>query len=104
MRRKIKRDVMPSELTVAIGLVWGHLGVCQFEEAYRLAQGCLRIWPEETRLIVMLAYAAVELLVPLDEKTLAVLNTAGCKDWEDLVLRRAEYHGDPLDSDEQTTD
>jgi hypothetical protein len=86
---------MPSELTIAIGLVWGHLNACQFEEAYQLARGCLRVWPEEKRLVIMAAYAAVELLEPLDEKTLTVLQAAECKEWAGLVLRRAEYHGDP---------
>jgi hypothetical protein len=95
MRQRVKREGMSSELTTAIGLVWGHLSACQFEEAYQLARGCLRVWPEESRLIVMAAYAAVELLEPLDDKTLAVLNKSGCKAWADLVLRRAEYHGDP---------
>jgi hypothetical protein len=95
MRQKTKREVMSSELTVAIGLVWGHLNACQFEEAYQLARGCLRIWPNESRLIMMAAYAAVELLEPLDDKMQAVLKKGGCKEWADLVSRRAEYHGDP---------
>lgn len=103
MRKRVKREVISSELTVAIGLVWGHLNAGQFEEAYQLARGCLRVWPEETRLILMAAYAAVELLEPLDEKTLAALNTAGCKEWADLVLRRAEYHGDPAAAPVQNT-
>ncbi|MEN3293125.1 MAG: hypothetical protein V7642_2378 [Burkholderiales bacterium] len=94
MRKRVTRDVMSSELTTAIGLVWGHLNACQFEEAYQLARGCLRVWPEEKRLIVMSAYAAVELLEPLDEKTIAVLQTEN-KEWAELVLRRAEYHGNP---------
>lgn len=95
MRRRVQRETMSSELITAIGLVWGHLSACQFEEAYQLARGCLRVWPDEPRLMVMAAYAAVELLEPLDEKLLSVLKGAGCKEWADLVLRRAEYYGDP---------
>jgi len=31
----------PVLFTLAIGLIWGHLHVFQYEEAYQLAQGCL---------------------------------------------------------------
>lgn len=95
MRVRKKRNVMPAEQVIAIGLVWGHLSACQFEQAYQLARGCLRIWPDETRLILMAAYAAVELLEPLDEKMLAALKNPECKDWAGVVLRRAEFHGEP---------
>jgi hypothetical protein len=93
MRRRTQRAAISDELTVAIGLVWGHLNCSQFEQAYDLARGCLRVWPDETRLILMAAYAAVELLEPLDEKTLAVLHGAQCKEWAALILRRSEVHG-----------
>jgi hypothetical protein len=94
MRRRKQREAISDELSVAIGLVWGHLNCSQFEQAYDLARGCLRVWPDETRLILMAAYAAVELLEPLDEKTLAVLHAAECKEWANRVLRRSEVHGD----------
>jgi hypothetical protein len=85
---------MPEELALAIGLVWGHLNAGQFEEAYDLAQGCMRVWPTESRLTLMSAYAAVELLEPLDDETLAILHEAECRDWATLILRRAENHDD----------
>lgn len=89
---------MPDELVAAIGLVWGHLGTYQYEEAYQLAEACLRIWPQEKRLILMRAFAAVELLEPLDDDTLAVLEQAECRDWVALVRRRAEFHGSDEDA------
>jgi hypothetical protein len=95
MRRQTKRHSMPDELALAIGLVWGHLNACQFEEAYDLAQGCLSVWPEEKRLILMSAYAAVELLEPLDDATRSLLRGAECKDWAEIVLRRSEIHDGP---------
>lgn len=85
---------MPDELVAAIGLVWGHLSTYQYEEAYQLAQACLHIWPQEKRLVLMRAFAAVELLEPLDDETMAVLEQAECQDWVALVRRRAELHGD----------
>jgi hypothetical protein len=88
MRKRAKRDVMSDELTVAIGLVWGHLNASQYEEAYYLARGCLRVWPDEKRLILMAAFAAVELLEPLDEKMMTVLKSADCREWADMVLLR----------------
>jgi hypothetical protein len=72
----------------------GHLNAGQFEEAYDLAQGCMRVWPTESRLTLMSAYAAVELLEPLDDETLAILHEAECQDWATLILRRAENHDD----------
>ena len=92
MRQKIKRETMPDELVLATGLVWGHLNARQFEEAYQLAQGCLRIWPEDKGLIFMSAYAAAEVLEPLDQTRLATLRNPECEDWITLVLRRAGLH------------
>jgi hypothetical protein len=82
---------MPAELTVALGLIWGHLNTYQFEDAYYLAHACRQIWPQETRLVLMFAYAAVELLEPLDDATRTVLDHAECKEWTELIRRRAEY-------------
>lgn len=88
MRTKVRRDSTQTELAVAIGLVWGHLNASQFEEAYKLARGCLRVWPQEHRLILMSAYAAVELLVPLDDTAVKVLETTQCREWADLIRQR----------------
>jgi hypothetical protein len=87
-KNSTRRAAMPEELTLAIGLVWGHLNANQFEQADQLVRGCLRIWPEEKNLTLMAAYAAVELACPLDHKTIAVLQAADCKEWADLVLLR----------------
>ncbi|MBJ7311925.1 hypothetical protein ACFOLJ_03090 [Rugamonas sp. CCM 8940] len=89
---RARRDEMAPELSLAIGLVWGHLGAGQFESAHELACGCLRLWPDERRLVWMAAYAAAELLEPLDAATLAVLDAlraGGRGEWAALVLRRA---------------
>jgi hypothetical protein len=74
MRHKPARDPLRDELTMAIGLVWGHLNAQQPEEAYDLARGCLQLWPGERSLSLMAAYAAVELAEPVD---LAALRQAG---------------------------
>lgn len=91
MRQRTKREIMPNELAMAIGLVWGHLKSGQFEHAHRLARGCMRVWPGETRLVLMAAYAAVELFEPLDDDTLSALKASDCPDWAGLVLRRAQH-------------
>ena len=89
MKTTEKRDAMGDELIIAIGLIWGHLSVRQFEEAYALARGCQRVWPEEKKLQVMAIYASVELHQPLDAAARAVLLTADCKEWTDMVIQRA---------------
>jgi hypothetical protein len=78
----------------AIGLVWGHLNARQFEEAYSLAKGCMRVWPEDRSLALMYAYAAAEVLEPVDERTLEGLRDPACEDWIRLVMRRAEMRAD----------
>lgn len=90
MRTTTVRESMSDELAIAIGLVWGHLSAGQMEDAAQLARGCLGIWPEEKRLAVMAAYAAVELGEPLDAATVSILNEAGCVEWARIVIRRAE--------------
>ncbi|MEN3292513.1 MAG: hypothetical protein V7642_1766 [Burkholderiales bacterium] len=90
MRKKVKDEEIQAELVMAIGLVWGHLNARQFEEAYSLAKGCMRIWPGDRSLALMSAYAAAELLEPVDERKLAGLRDPACEDWIRLVLRRAE--------------
>ncbi|MGH8807029.1 MAG: hypothetical protein ACREX0_04020 [Noviherbaspirillum sp.] len=94
MRRRVRRSSMPEELALAVGLIWGHLNARQFEEAFVLARGCLRVWPDEQHLRLMLAYAKVELLEPLDDDTMALLQKAACRDWTSIVLRRSEIHCD----------
>lgn len=89
MRANARRDAMPEELEVAIGLMWGYLGTGQFDQAVKLARGCLQVWPDERRLVLMAAYAKVELGDPPDAYTLAVLEEEDCPEWSQLVLRRA---------------
>ena len=84
------RESVPQELVVAIGLIWGHLSAGQHAHADRLARGCLALWPQEKRLLLMAAFARVELGEPLDEGTMAVLKDAEYKEWAQLVLRRAD--------------
>jgi hypothetical protein len=88
MRKRIQRENIAPELAVAIGLVWGHLQASQFEEAYKLAQGCLRLWPQEHRLTLMAAYASVELLEPLDATAMAALDSTACVEWAELIRKR----------------
>ena len=89
MKMTTGSETMPEELAIAIGLVWGHLSAGQIEDAAKLARGCLGIWPHEKRLLVMAAYAAVELGEPLDARTVRILNEADCSEWARLVIRRA---------------
>lgn len=95
MKSSGKRDAMDDELVIAIGLIWGHLSVRQFDAAYQLAQGCQRLWPEERRLHAMAIYASVELHQPLDTHARSVLLAAGCKEWTDMVMQRAASNQDP---------
>jgi hypothetical protein len=88
MRPKLKRADMPADLVMAVGLVWGHLAARQFEEAFLLAKGCLRVWPNDRNLILMQAYAAAEVLEPVDTTALLAVRDAACEDWIRLVLRR----------------
>lgn len=94
MRKKVKSEEIQPELVFAIGLVWGHLSARQFEEAYLLAKGCLRVWPEDRSLALMSAYAAAEVLEPVDERKLAGLRDSSSEDWIRLVLRRATQGAD----------
>ncbi len=94
MRPKLKRAEMPIDLVMAIGLVWGHLNARQFEEAFLLAKGCLRVWPDDRNLVLMHAYAAAEVLEPVDTGKLLATRDEACDAWIRLVLRRAgEEHG-----------
>jgi hypothetical protein len=88
MRPKLKRADMPADLVMAIGLVWGHLAARQFEEAYLLAKGCMRVWPDDRNLILMHAYAAAEVLEPVDTGKLLAVRDAACEAWIRLVQRR----------------
>jgi hypothetical protein len=95
MRQKAIRQAPANELVAATGLVWGHLNARQFEEAYRLAKGCLRLWPEDKGLVLMAAYAAAEVLEPVDRGKLAKLRNEASDAWINLVLRRADTQGIP---------
>lgn len=89
MRQPSKREEMPDELVLALGLVWGHLNARQFEQAYTLARGCLRVWPHDRGLNLMHAYAAAEMLEPVNHSMLNSMATADCKEWIELVLCRS---------------
>ena len=89
MRAKPKRAGMPADQLMAIGLVWGHLSARQFEEAFLLAKGCLRVWPDERNLLLMHAYAAAEVLEPIHVDKLLAIKDPDCQEWIRLVLRRA---------------
>lgn len=95
MRPKLKREPMPPDQVIAIGLVWGHLRARQFEEAFLLAEGCLRVWPDERNLIWMHAYAAAEVLEPVDMERLLATRSATSEEWIGLVLRRAQHRETP---------
>jgi hypothetical protein len=83
-----RNDAMPQELVVAIGLVWGHLNVRQFDEAYTLVQGCLKLWPNDPNLLLLASYAAVETGNPLDKPVAALLKKKENQSWTARVLRR----------------
>lgn len=95
MRAGVKREAMDIDQVIAIGLVWGHLRARQFEEAYLLAKGCLLVWPGERNLVLMQAYAAAEVLEPVDVAQLQAARSAACEAWIELVLRRAGMKGRP---------
>lgn len=82
------------DLAHAIGLLWGHLNTRQFDRAIKFARGCLHVWPDEKRLLMMEAYALVEMLEPLDGKLKAVLMDDECQEWGQLVLQRAETYAE----------
>lgn len=89
MKLRPRHAPMPLDLSVAIGLLWGHLNTGQFEQAYRLGRVCRRIWPEEERLALLQAYAQVELFDGPDEETEAVLaRSGGCPSWTAVLARR----------------
>jgi len=90
MRSKKPREAMPEELQLAIGLVWGHMNAYQHEEAYLLALGCLKLWPDDRHLYLMAAYAAAEVLEPVDLARLEALRTPDTHDWIELVRRRLD--------------
>jgi len=66
MRRRTPREPRDDELTMAVGLVWGHLHAQQPEDAYLLATGCQSLWPDDPGLALLAAYAATEVDEPVD--------------------------------------
>lgn len=86
MRQRSTKAAMAEELSAAIGLVWGHIGALQHEEAHALASACLELWPGEKNLLLLAGYAATELGLPAD---LAALRQAfGTQPCLDLIARR----------------
>lgn len=100
-KRITKSGVTPvslsDQLTLVIGLIWGHLNARQYEDAYTLAKGCARVWPQEQKILLMLACAAVELHKPLEPEMLAALHQADddCREWCEMILRRAQLPPKP---------
>ena len=77
---------MAEEVSAAIGLVWGHIGAMQHEDAHALASACLDIWPGERHLLLLAGYAGTELGLPAD---LAALRHAfGTQPCLELIARR----------------
>lgn len=73
---------------MAIGLVWGHLIARQFEDAYTLVQGCLRLWPDNQQLLLLASYASVETGHSLEKPVIALLRKESSRTWSYRVLRR----------------
>ncbi|MEB0136388.1 hypothetical protein QN362_13680 [Actimicrobium sp. CCC2.4] len=90
-----KRVSFPSEIALAIGLIWGHLNARQMEDAYQLACGCAALWPDDSRFALMASYAAVELAAPLEDFMLDALKNTGSTPWTKLIWRRAFCPGNP---------
>ena len=93
MTRK-KRVRAAPEQALAIGMIWGHLNARQFDDAYQLARGCAMLWPDDQRLALMAAYAAVELAAPLKDDMVQAMKTAECVAWTSLIWRRAYSPGE----------
>lgn len=90
MKRRERPEPMPLDLSVAIGLLWGHLNTGQFEQAHRLGVVCRRVWPDEERLALLAAYAQIELFDGPDADTGAALaRAAGCPSWTAVLARRS---------------
>jgi len=89
MKQSQRHEEMPKELALAIGLVWGHLIARQFEDAYTLVQGCLRLWPDNPQLLQLASYAAVETGNALEKPVIALIRKESSKEWAGRVLRRA---------------
>ncbi len=86
MRQRSTKAGVAEELGAAIGLVWGHIGALQHEEAHALASACLELWPGEKNLMLLAGYAATELGMPAD---LAALRHAfGAQPCLELIARR----------------
>jgi hypothetical protein len=88
MKKRARREALPAELGIAIGLIWGHLNTGRFEPAYLLGRVCRRIWPDDERLALLLAYAQVELFDEPDDALLILLGNNACPDWAALLARR----------------
>jgi len=86
MRQRSAKPAMAEELSTAIGLVWGHIGALQHEEAHALASACLELWPGEKNLLLLAGYAATEIGLAAD---LAALRSAfGAQPCLELIARR----------------
>lgn len=89
------RAIFAPEVSLAIGLIWGHLNAHQLEDAYQLACGCAALWPDDQRFALMASYAAVELGAPLEDFMIQALKTTDDTPWTKLIWRRASSPGNP---------
>jgi hypothetical protein len=95
MTARKRRAPAAPEQALAIGLIWGHLNARQFDEAYQLARACSALWPDDQRLALMAAYAAVELAAPLEDDMVLAMKTAEASAWTSLIWRRAYSPASP---------
>jgi len=86
--RSEQRDDPRSDLGTAISLAWGYLKTGQYGLADKLLKGCLRIWPEDARLLLLHTYACVEQGKALDRTMLARLESS-VEPWALQILLRA---------------
>ncbi|SFF95467.1 hypothetical protein SAMN05518865_106266 [Duganella sp. CF458] len=86
MRQRSTKAGMAEELSAAIGLVWGHIGALQHEEAHALASACLQLWPGDRNLLLLAGYAATELGMPADLD--ALRHAFGAQPCLELISRR----------------
>lgn len=94
MKLRQRHVPMEVDLSVAIGLLWGHLNTGQFAQAYRLGRVCRQIWPDDERLALLVAYAQVELFDGPDDDTLGLLaRDAACPSWAAVLARRSRASG-----------
>jgi Tfp pilus assembly protein PilF len=84
---KTPGDDPRSDLSTAISLAWGCLKIGNYAQAECLLKGCLRIWPDDSRLLLLQAYTCVEQGGSLTPAMLAHLQALQ-QPWVSQLLRR----------------